>query len=77
MVGIVELGYSLQDNEHLADLGVTVRPDHRRQGIVSSVDTPKRRLGAGRPDAPARAVSSTWSTTRDRSPSRGPREPSR
>src|ERR1044072_4312295 len=33
VVGTCELGGSTADNRHLADLEVTVRPDHRRAGI--------------------------------------------
>ena len=33
VVGSAEIGGSLGDNEHLADLEITVLPEHRRQGV--------------------------------------------
>lgn len=33
LVGVVDLGFSVGDNEHLADVEVAVLPDHRRRGI--------------------------------------------
>jgi GNAT superfamily N-acetyltransferase len=53
IVGVVELGYSLQDNLHLADIEVTVRPEHRRRGIgraLYAAATAQRR-SAGRTSA--------------------------
>ena len=53
IVGIAELGYSLQDNPHLADLEVTVRPAHRRRGIGRALygEASARRREAGRTSA--------------------------
>ncbi|MCW2833716.1 MAG: hypothetical protein JWN68_1669 [Nocardioides sp.] len=53
IVGIAELGYSLMDNTHLADLEVTVLPDSRRRGIGRSLyaDATARRRAAGRTSA--------------------------
>lgn len=33
VVGVADLGYSVGDNEHLADLEICVSPAHRRRGI--------------------------------------------
>ncbi|MEO5665760.1 MAG: GNAT family N-acetyltransferase [Nocardioides sp.] len=53
VVGIAELGYSLQDNPHLADLEVTVRPEHRRRGIGRALyaAASAQRRAAGRTSA--------------------------
>lgn len=53
IVGVAELGFSLQDNPHLADLEVTVRPEHRRRGIGRALygDATARRRAAGRTSA--------------------------
>ena len=53
MVGIAELGSSLLDNLHLADLEVTVAPRHRRRGIGRAlyVEGTARRRAAGRTSA--------------------------
>lgn len=53
IVGVGELGYSLQDNLHLADLEVTVRPEHRRRGIGRALyaAATARRRSAGRTSA--------------------------
>lgn len=53
VIGIAELGYSLQDNQHLADLEVTVRPEHRRRGIGRALyaEATARRRAAGRTSA--------------------------
>lgn len=53
IVGVAELGYSLQDNLHLADLEVTVRPDRRRRGIGRALyaEATARRRAAGRTSA--------------------------
>lgn len=53
VVGVAELGYSLQDNVHLADLEVTVHPEHRRRGIGRALygDATTRRRAAGRTSA--------------------------
>ena len=53
ILGIAELGYSLQDNPHLADLEVTVRPEHRRRGIGRALygEATTRRREAGRTSA--------------------------
>jgi GNAT superfamily N-acetyltransferase len=53
IVGVAELGYSLQDNLHLADLEVTVRPEHRRRGIGRALyaAATARRRSAGRTSA--------------------------
>lgn len=53
IVGIAELGFSLQDNRHLADLEVTVRPECRRRGIGRALyaDATTRRRAAGRTSA--------------------------
>jgi len=47
VVGTCELGGSTADNRHLADLEVTVRPDHRRAGIGRALhDEAVRRIRA-------------------------------
>ena len=53
ILGVAELGYSLQDNLHLADLEVTVRPEHRRRGIGRALyaAATARRRAAGRTSA--------------------------
>jgi GNAT superfamily N-acetyltransferase len=53
ILGVGELGYSLQDNLHLADLEVTVRPEHRRRGIGRALyaAATARRRSAGRTSA--------------------------
>jgi GNAT superfamily N-acetyltransferase len=53
IIGIAELGYSLQDNLHLADLEVTVRPGHRRRGVGRALyaEATARRRAAGRTGA--------------------------
>lgn len=53
IVGVAELGYSLQDNPQLADLEVTVRPDCRRRGIGRALygEASARRRAAGRTSA--------------------------
>jgi GNAT superfamily N-acetyltransferase len=46
-VGIADLGRSVGDNEHIADLEISVRPDHQRQGIGRALyDEATRRLSA-------------------------------
>ncbi|WP_165807164.1 GNAT family N-acetyltransferase [Nocardioides currus] len=53
VVGIAELGISLQDNLHLAELEITVRPEHRRRGIGRALyaEATTRRRAAGRTGA--------------------------
>jgi GNAT superfamily N-acetyltransferase len=53
IVGVAELGYSLQDNQHVADLEVTVRPECRRRGIGRALyaEATARRRAAGRTSA--------------------------
>lgn len=52
-VGVGELGFSLQDNQHLAGLEITVLPDHRRRGIGRALygEATTRRRDAGRTSA--------------------------
>lgn len=64
MVGIVDLGFSVGDNEHLADVEIAVVPSHRRRGIGRALneEASRRRRARGRtaavgdvhtpPDAP-------------------------
>lgn len=53
MVGIAELGFSLRDNQHLAGLEITVRPERRRRGIGRALygEATARRRAAGRTSA--------------------------
>lgn len=53
VVGTAELAYSLQDNRHLADLEITVRPERRRRGIGRALygEATTRRRAAGRTSA--------------------------
>lgn len=53
LVGVAELGYSLQDNVHLAELEITVRPAQRRRGIGRAlyVEATTRRRADGRTSA--------------------------
>lgn len=53
ILAVAELGFSLQDNQHLADLEVTVRPEHRRRGIGRQLyaAATDRRRAAGRSSA--------------------------
>jgi GNAT superfamily N-acetyltransferase len=50
MVGVAELGLSLQDNTHLADLEIHVLPQIRRRGIGRALHAAadRRRLAEGR-----------------------------
>ena len=51
--GVAELGFSLQDNQHLAELEITVRPEQRRRGIGRALygEATTRRRAAGRTSA--------------------------
>ncbi len=53
VLGIAEIGFSLRDNIHLAELEVTVRPEHRRRGIGRALyaEATARRREAGRTSA--------------------------
>jgi GNAT superfamily N-acetyltransferase len=53
VVGVADLGLSLRDNTHLADLEVSVPPEHRRRGIGRALHEEATRLRAaeGRPSA--------------------------
>lgn len=53
VVGAVDLGLSLQDNTHLADLEVSVLPGHRRRGVGRAlhVEATRLRRAAGRTSA--------------------------
>ena len=53
VVGVVDLGYSIGDNEHLADLEVSVLPTHRRRGIARALhaEATRRRRAEGRTHA--------------------------
>ena len=53
VVGTAELGFFLQENTHLAGLEITVRPEHRRQGIGRALyaEATARRRAAGRTSA--------------------------
>jgi len=53
VVGVAELGYSLRDNLHLADLEVTVHREHRRRGVGRALyaAATDRRRSAGRTSA--------------------------
>ena len=50
VVGIADLGFSVGDNEHLADLEICVHPDHRRRGVGQALhaEATRRRRAAGR-----------------------------
>jgi GNAT superfamily N-acetyltransferase len=50
VVGVADLGHSLGDNEHLADLEISVRPSHRRRGIGRALheEATRRRRARGR-----------------------------
>ena len=50
VVGIADLGFSIGDNEHLADLEIAVHPDHRRRGVGRALhaEATRRRRAAGR-----------------------------
>ena len=50
VVGIADLGFSIGDNEHHADLEIAVHPDHRRRGIGRALhrDATRRRRTRGR-----------------------------
>lgn len=52
-VGIAELGFSLEDNTHLADLEISVLPGHRRRGIGRALhdEATRRRRTHGRGSA--------------------------
>lgn len=53
VVGTADLALSLQDNRHLADLEISVRPGHRRRGIGRALHdaATRRRVAAGRTSA--------------------------
>ncbi|KRF30562.1 GNAT family N-acetyltransferase [Nocardioides sp. Soil805] len=44
VVGVAELGFSLQDNMHLADLEISVLPTHRRHGVGRALHVEATRL---------------------------------
>lgn len=50
VVGIADLGFSVGTNEHLADLEISVHPDHRRRGVGRALhaEATRRRRAAGR-----------------------------
>ena len=50
VVGVADLGWSVGENEHLADLEISVLPDHRRRGVATTLhaEATRRRRLAGR-----------------------------
>lgn len=50
VVGVADLGFPLGDNEHLADLEISVHPGHRRRGVGRALheEATRRRRAAGR-----------------------------
>jgi GNAT superfamily N-acetyltransferase len=53
VVGIADLGFSLQDNTHLADLEISVLPTYRRRGIGRALheEATRLRVAEGRTSA--------------------------
>ena len=53
VVGAADLGFSLQDNTHLADLEISVLPGHRRRGVGRALhdEATRLRIAAGRTSA--------------------------
>ena len=53
VVGAADLGFSLQDNTHLADLEVSVLPEHRRRGVGRALhdEATRLRVAGGRTSA--------------------------